>query len=212
MNKHKIGKTYSYIESLYSRDINKIPEINLINDIELAMQVSPLEGMILKILLKSINAKNVLEIGTLLGYSTQWLADAVGDDGMVITIEKSSEAFSKARKQLDAYTNIKCVNADAVEYLKSTKFSQEFDAIFIDADKTNYSNYFDLCLPLLKQGGLIIADNTLMYGEIAGKKSGKFREKTLNAIRDFNQKISQSELVDSIIIPTDSGLTIAIKK
>ncbi len=212
MTRHDENRTYSYIETLYLKDIKEVAQPESSTDAEKIMQISPLEGMLIKTLLKATAAKSILEIGTLLGYSTLWLASAVADDGNVLTIEKSPDTFAKASKFLEHKKNIKCVNADAVEYLKSTKFSQEFDAVFIDADKTNYSNYFDLCLPILKQGGLIIVDNTLMYGEIAGEKSGKFREKTLNAVRDFNQKISQSELVDSIIIPTDSGLTIAIKK
>jgi caffeoyl-CoA O-methyltransferase len=203
---------YEYIESLYSQKVGGIKLPDSQNENELRMQISPLEGMLLSTLLKTINAKHILEIGTLLGYSTKWLANVVGYDGKVITIEKSTDAFNRAQQALNDYNNVECVNADAVTYLKNTKFSKELDAVFIDADKTNYQNYFDLCLPLVRQGGLIIIDNTLMFGEILKESSEQFREKTLNAVREFNQIVSQSDLVDSIIIPTNSGLTIAIKK
>ncbi len=212
MARRESNPTYEYIESLYKEEIVKVPAPKDASENEQQMQISPLEGIMLQMLLKSVGAKNVLEIGTLLGYSTVWLAKAVGKDGQVITIEKSEQTFLKASNFLGNYRNIKCINSDAISFLQNNVFTDKFDAVFIDADKTNYANYFDLCLPLLRQGGLIIVDNTLMYGEIAGKLSGQFRKKTLDAIRDFNQKLSQSDLVDSIIIPTESGLTIAIKK
>ncbi len=212
MTRHQAIQVYSYIESLYKEEINKVEMPQDRSESEMQMQITPLEGKILQMLLKAVKAKNVLEIGTLLGYSTLWLANEVGEDGQVTTIEKSEKTFLKASRFLEGHKNIKCIHADAVEYLKTVTITNKFDAVFIDADKTNYSNYFDLCLPLLRQGGLIIVDNTLMYGEVAGNMPGKFREKTLGAVRDFNQKISQSDLVDSIIIPTESGLTIAIKK
>ena len=212
MARHEINPIYSYIESLYKEEIAKVAAPNDASENEQKMQIAPFEGMILQILLKSIGAKNVLEIGTLLGYSTIWLAKAVGEDGRVITIEKSEKTFLKASQFLEGYTNIKCVNADAINYLQNNELPEKFDVVFIDANKTNYSEYFDLCLPLVRSGGLIIADNTLMYGEILQNNSERFREKTLNAIKEFNQKVSQSSLVDSILLPTNSGLTIALKK
>jgi predicted O-methyltransferase YrrM len=212
MARRESNPIYSYIESLYKDEIEKIAAPDSPSANEQQMQIAPFEGMILRILLKSIGAKNVLEIGTLLGYSTIWLAKAVGEDGNVVTIEKSEATFLKASKFLEGYKNIKCINSDAISYLQNSEFTVKFDAVFIDADKTNYSQYFDLCLPLVRSGGLIIADNTLMCGEVLQENPERFREKTLNAIREFNQKVSQSSVVDSILLPTNSGLTIALKK
>lgn len=212
MTRHEVNPVYSYIESLYTEEIGKVAVPNEASTNEQQMQIAPFEGMILYLLLKSIGAKNVLEIGTLLGYSTMWLAKAVGEDGSVVTIEKSETTFLKASKFLVGHKNVRCINSDAISYLQNSEFTEKLDAVFIDADKTNYAQYFDLCLPLVRSGGLIVVDNTLMYGEILQDNSERFREKTLNAIRDFNQKVSQSTLVESIILPTNSGLTIALKK
>jgi len=207
MIKRQKNDIYCYIESLYSKNIE-----TLSGSCDHHMQVSPLEGMIIGTLLKSITAKNVLEIGTLHGYSTAWISKYLGSDAKITTIEKSSEAFGKAKQYLDNFSNIKCINDDAVTFLSSHTPANLYDAIFIDADKTDYSNYLELSIPLLRQGGLLIADNTLMYGEVINESSEKFRKKTLDAIREFNRLLASSDAFDSIIIPTESGLTIAIKK
>lgn len=210
MNRSAHNGIYEYIQSLYQMEIAKVRAPSDTSESEKKMQISPLEGMIVATLLKSIQAKTVLEIGTLNGYSTLWIANAIGENGRVTTIEKSEHAYQKACTFLQEQKNIECINADAVNFLQTHKFIEKFDAVFIDADKTNYSVYLDLCLPLLRKGGLIIADNTLMFGEIIEPKT--FREKTIQAIQQFNEKISQNQLVDSIILPTNSGLTIGIKK
>jgi predicted O-methyltransferase YrrM len=168
--------------------------------------------MLIGILLKAINAKRVLELGTLYGYSSKFICESIPKDGDFITIEKSVEAHQNAIANLSQYSNVECVNADAITFLENYKSTKPFDAIFIDADKTNYSKYLDLCTPLIRKGGLLIADNTLMYGEVASNTPKNFRPKTIEAIREFNEKLVESESFESIIIPTTSGLTLAIKK
>lgn len=201
------NKSYDYIAALYSQACDNVKIDN-----ESHLQMSKVEGILLQTILKISQASRVLEIGTLYGYSTKFICEAVGSKGSVVTIEKSEKDYKTASLNLRNYNNVNCVNADATVFLKECRTDSMFDAIFIDADKTNYCNYLDLCTPLLKKGGLLIADNTLMYGEVALEEPVKFRKKTIDAIRSFNEKLVESDLYESIIIPTTSGLTLAIKK
>ena len=166
-------------------------------------------GMFYNILLKSINAKNILEIGMSVGYSGLWFADAVMSnkqlDGQIITIDREKFKIDNARRNFEEAgvdSLIKIREGEAREILQEIKaeFKENyFDFIFIDADKESYIEYFDLCLPLVRKGGIIGADNIL------------FPERFNEMMTDYLSHVRSKSNVQSVTIPIDNGEEVTIK-
>ena len=166
-------------------------------------------GMFYNILLKSINAKNILEIGMAVGYSGLWFADAVMSnkqlDGQIITIDREKFKIDRARRNFEEAgvdSLIKIREGEAREILQEIKaeFKENyFDFIFIDADKESYIEYFDLCLPLVRKGGIIGADNIL------------FPERFNEMMADYLSHVRSKSNVQSVTIPIDNGEEVTIK-
>jgi predicted O-methyltransferase YrrM len=142
-----------------------------------AIAVSPPQGKLLHLLARSISARSVLEIGTLGGYSTIWLARAVGEDGRVLSLEADARYAEVARANI-----ARAGFADSVEVrvgpaldtlaLIAAEQPAPFDLVFIDADKVNTPEYFSWALPRTRSGGLIVADNVVRGGTIGDPQSG----------------------------------------
>ena len=164
------------------------------------------ECRILSVFLKSIRANKVLELGTLVGCSTAWIAQSLsGDMPLVISVEKSLKHYEIAKKNINQYhlkERIQLVHRESLDFLKSTEIT--FDAIFIDAKKIEYPRYLREAKRCLRSGGLIIADNTLMIEQ-------KQMPEISNAMNEFNYLVESDKELTSAIIPTKSGLTLAIK-
>ena len=166
-------------------------------------------GMFYNILLKSINAKNILEIGMSVGYSGLWFADAVISnkqlDGQIITIDREKFKIDNARRNFEEAgvdSLIKIREGEARKILQEIKaeFKENyFDFIFIDADKESYIEYFDLCLPLVRKGGIIGADNIL------------FPERFNEMTTDYLSHVRSKSNVQSVTIPIDNGEEVTIK-
>ena len=166
-------------------------------------------GMFYNIMLKSINAKNILEIGMSVGYSGLWFADAVGSKynigGKIITIDREKFKIDSARRNFeDAGTDslIKIREGEARKILHEIKeeFGEDyFDFIFIDADKESYIDYFDLCLPLVRKGGIVAADNILL--------PERFNE----MMADYLSHVRSNPNVQSVTVPIDNGEEVTIK-
>ena len=166
-------------------------------------------GMFYNILLKSINAKNILEIGMSVGYSGLWFADAVmsnkQSNGQIITIDREKFKIDNARRNFEeagAGSLIKIREGEARKILHEikTEFNENyFDFIFIDADKESYIEYFDLCLPLVRKGGIIGADNIL------------FPERFNEMMADYLSHVRSKSNVQSVTIPIDNGEEVTIK-
>jgi predicted O-methyltransferase YrrM len=160
-------------------------------------------------MLKSINAKKILEIGTSVGYSGLWFADAVmlntQSDGQIITIDRERFKIDNAKKNFEeagVSSLIKIRDGEARKVLHDIKeeFGKNyFDFIFIDADKESYIEYFDLCLPLVRKGGIIGADNILL--------PERFNEMMV----DYLSYVRSNPNVQSVTIPIDNGEEITIK-
>ena len=171
--------------------------------------VSKKIGMFYNILLKSINAKNILEIGMSVGYSGLWFADAVMSnkqlDGQIITIDREKFKIDNARRNFEEAgvdSLIKIREGEARKILQEIKaeFNENyFDFIFIDADKESYIEYFDLCLPLVRKGGIIGADNIL------------FPERFNDMMADYLSHVRSKSNVQSVTIPIDNGEEVTIK-
>jgi predicted O-methyltransferase YrrM len=165
-------------------------------------------GMFYNIMLKSINAKKILEIGMSVGYSGLWFADAImsnTQDGQIITIDREQFKIDSATRNFEeagVSSLIKIREGEARKILHEIKeeFGENyFDFIFIDADKESYNEYFDLCLPLVRKGGIIAADNIL------------FPERFNEMMADYLSHVRNNPNVQSVTVPIDNGEEVTIK-
>ena len=176
------------------------------------MQISVSQCHFLHLMIKTCNAKNILEIGTFTGLSTLSMSLALSDEGFIIALDKNLETnkialdfFNKANQG----KKIKTIVKPALDSLNDIKKENIlFDIVFIDADKTNYTNYYESVIQLIKKDGLIIIDNVLWHGEVADKNNN---EKFTNIIREFNTHVKNDNRVEQIILPIGDGLTVCRK-
>ena len=203
-------KLQSYISN-FSLKLNPV-QLEIINynktlgDIK-RMQIDPTQCHFLHLIIKISNIKNVLEIGTFTGLSALSISLALPEDGKLIALdknEKTNELALKFFKKAKQDHKIKTIVKPALETLEELNKNQ-FDMIFIEADKMNYKEYYEKSLELIKKGGLIIIDNVLWHGEVADEKNNdKF---TIN-IREFNKLVNEDSRVEQIIMPLGDGMTI----
>ena len=203
-------KIQSYISN-FSLKLNPV-QLEIINynktlgDIK-RMQIDPTQCHFLHLIIKISKIKNVLEIGTFTGLSALSISLALPEDGKLIALdknEKTNELALKFFKKAKQDHKIKTIVKPALETLEELN-KNEFDMIFIDADKMNYKQYYEKSLELIKKGGLIIIDNVLWHGEVADEKNNdKF---TIN-IREFNKLVNEDSRVEQIIMPLGDGMTI----
>ncbi len=179
------------------------------------------QGRVLSMLSHMIRPKRILELGTFTGYSALCLAEGLADDGRLVTIEHNDELEETIRKNLSLSplgAKIELIIGDAKEVLD--RFAQRqktatlkgeslFDLIFIDADKREYCAYLDLVLPLVAEGGFILADNTLWDGHIVDPNYDK--DKQTLGLRAFNEKVAADERLEQVILPLRDGLTLIRK-
>jgi len=176
------------------------------------MQISVSQCHFLHLMIKTCNAKNILEIGTFTGLSTLSMSLALSDEGSIISLDKNLETnkialdfFNKANQG----KKIKTIVKPALDSLYDIKKENIlFDIVFIDADKTNYTNYYERVIQLIKKDGLIIIDNVLWHGEVADENNN---EKFTNIIREFNTHVKNDNRVEQIILPIGDGLTVCRK-
>ena len=177
------------------------------------MQIAPEQGQLLEIIVKIAKVKRCLEIGRFTGLSTLCMAKGLPEDGKVVTVDNSEEFLSLANKfwkQADVSDKIESIIGDGVEVMQSYIDRQSsFDLIFIDADKNNYTNYYELSLCLLPSNGIIIIDNVLWGGNVADPSNNDNQTKT---IRSLNAKIRKDERVDFSLLPISDGLSFIRKK
>jgi caffeoyl-CoA O-methyltransferase len=172
--------------------------------------VGPAVARVLQQLALLINARTVFELGSAIGYSTVWWAQAVGDKGRVIYTDGDAKNAERARSYFDragVSGRITIHTGDALEVLSEQK--QEFDVIFNDVDKEDYPRVLRLVAPRLRQGGLFITDNVLWSGRVAEKNPTDPRTK---AILEFNRKLYDSTQFYTTILPIRDGLAVAMKK
>ena len=177
------------------------------------MQIAKEQGQFLEMITKISNAKNCLEIGRFTGMSTLFLARGIPESGKIVTVDNSDEFLSLAKKywELDNMNSkIESIIGDGVEVMQSMiDRQQSYDLIFIDADKNNYPNYYELSLNLLVSNGIIIIDNMLWHGDVADETKQDSQTKT---IRDLNLKIQNDTRVEFSLLPLSDGLSFIRKK
>ncbi len=172
--------------------------------------VGPAVARVLQQLAMTIGARTVFELGSAIGYSTIWWAQAVGESGRVIYTDGDSKNAERARghfARAGVSDRVQVHVGDALEFLSEQK--QEFDIIFNDVDKEDYPRVLRLVAPRLRKGGLFITDNVLWSGRVADPKSHDSRTK---AILEFNRKLCDSKDFYTTILPIRDGLAVAMKK
>lgn len=172
------------------------------------MQVDVIEGRFLKMLVRLTGARTLLELGMFTGYSTLMMAEALPDDGCLITCDIDPKAEAIARRYFTESPHrhkISIRMGPALDTIK--KLSGPLDFVFIDADKPNYSSYYQACLPLLKAGGLIVADNVLWSGKVIDPQDDDTR-----AIIAFNDLIQSDSRVENVCLTVRDGMMLAWKR
>ena len=169
-----------------------------------------LQGRVLSMLSHMIKPKNILEIGTYTGYSAICMAEGIQDGGQLVTMDINEELETMVRGYIDEAGLSETIDfriGNALEIIPSLEL--EFDLVFIDADKTNYSNYFDLVIDKVSKGGYIIADNVLWSGKVV--ESVEEKDEDTKALVSYCDKIHNDPRVENALFPIRDGLLIARK-
>ena len=200
-----------YAKSFTSEESGTLKELVRVSESKLEytdMLSGPQVGMLLKILVQISGAKRILEVGTFTGYSAISMADALPDDGSLITVEMNGQYqnISKPFFERKPYQKkIRQKMGNALEVI--TTISGTFDLIFLDADKISYPTYYEMLKPKLKTGGIFVIDNVLWGGDVLRPKDEKSR-----AIHKLSKMIRDDKDVDQVMIPLRDGITIARKR
>lgn len=179
------------------------------------MQVSAEQGQFMQLLVKALDIRRAIEIGVYTGYSSLCVALAMPEDGRIIACDINEEWTSVARRYWDEAGvghKIELRLAPALETLDimlENELNNSFDFAFIDADKTNYKNYYERALALIRPGGLVAIDNTLWNGAVVDDTN---QSDDTRAIREFNTLVHADERVDISLLPIGDGLTLALKR
>ena len=176
------------------------------------MQISVTQAYFFQFFIKTNKIKNILEIGTFTGYSALSMGLAIPKDGNITSLDinkETSEAAKNFFKKANLDKKVKVILGPAMNTLKKLKDDKKiFDMIFIDADKENYKNYYDLSLELVKKNGFILVDNVLWHGDVADPNKN---DRLTNIIREFNSFIKKDDRVEKTILPLGDGVTVCRK-
>jgi caffeoyl-CoA O-methyltransferase len=179
------------------------------------ISIAPEQTSFLQVLLRAMNAKTILEIGSLAGYSAISMARALPADGKLYACEINAEYcefISNKVNQAGLIDVVTVVEGPAlITYPVLRKsFTQPLDVVFIDADKLNYSRYMEMVLPDLRSGGLIIADNALAWGLVADDNPESEPQNVI-ALRTFNERLSSHPQLQATLVPLGDGMAIGVK-
>ncbi len=203
----KYALSYSSEESELLYDLNRQTHINVLQP---RMLSGHLQGRFLSMVSKALSPNSILEIGTYTGYSALCLAEGLSIDGSLTTIDKNPELenFAKSYFQKSSFNSkINMLVGDALSIIPTLK--SKWDLVFIDADKENYSNYFDLVIDNVRSGGWIIADNVLWSGKVLSDTQPNDTE--TESLKLFNAKVHSDKRVTNMLLPIRDGLMILIK-
>ena len=195
----------SQSESIILKELNRYTNSKVILPRMLSGHV---QGRFLSMISKLINPEIIVEVGTYTGYSCLCLAEGLKKNGKIITIEKDEEFASIAKKFFDRSNykeKISLLIEDATKAIEN--ISEKIDLAFIDADKVNYSKYYDMLFPKLKIGGLIVADNVLWSGKVTKEVS----DDETQSIKNFNAKVKNDERVENLIVGIRDGIMLCQK-
>jgi predicted O-methyltransferase YrrM len=171
------------------------------------------QGRLLAMLSKMLQPRRILEVGTYMGYSALCLAEGLTDDGRIISLDIQPETHAVAKSfwaKSPLNDKIDGRLGDALEIIPT--IVDTIDLVFIDADKPNNKNYYDLVFPKLRIGGIVLADNVLWSGEVLNVESGNTDDESTVALHEFNKKIQADERVTNILFAVRDGLMVIMKE
>jgi predicted O-methyltransferase YrrM len=200
------SEKYSQQEPKILQELNRETHLKILNP---RMLSGFFQGRLLSIISKLIKPKKVLEIGTYTGYSAICIAEGMNKNGIIHTIDKNEELNTiqkKYFKKSGLENNIIQYNGCALDIIP--KIEEKFDLIFIDADKENYINYFNLVIDKLNNNGVILADNVLWSGKVINSED---HDLTTNVLREFNKSVNNDNRVETILLPIRDGISIIRK-
>ncbi|KIX21822.1 methyltransferase [Flavobacterium sp. 316] len=166
------------------------------------------QGRVLSMLSKIINPNSILEIGTYTGYATLCLAEGLKKEGTIDTIDVNEELFDFQKKYFDASewkNQIFQHLGNALDIIPN--LNKKFDLVFIDADKENYINYFNIIIPMMNKGGIILSDNVLWSGKVIEELDPK--DISTKILVEYNELLNNDIRVESVLLPIRDGLTVS---
>jgi predicted O-methyltransferase YrrM len=215
---------YVLDNSLRESDVLNRLRLETEKDSSAIMQIPAEQGQFMALLVKLIGAKRTIEIGVYTGYSTLCVSQAMPKDSYTVACDVSEEWTNVAKRywkeaDVDKKIDLRIAPAsETLELLIEDGQSESYDFIFIDADKDNYDNYYELSLRLLKKGGLIAVDNVLLFGSVIESSlldislKGKLSESNIQAVRNLNKKIKNDNRVDISMLQMADGITLVRKR
>ncbi|MCL9804750.1 O-methyltransferase [Flavobacterium amniphilum] len=166
------------------------------------------QGRVLSMLSKLIRPASILEIGTYTGYAALCLAEGLTENGTLDTIDNNEELFDFQKKYFDQSTWANQIHqhlGNALDIIPG--LNKKFDLVFIDADKENYINYFEMIVPMMNKGGVILSDNVLWSGKILGDV--KTNDKSTKILLEYNELLKKDTRVETVLLPIRDGLTVS---
>lgn len=170
------------------------------------------QGQFLSLISKMIQPQTILEIGTFTGYATLCLAEGLGKNGKIITIDRNEELMYLPKKyfaQSEFSEQIEVKIGNALDVLDELK-DEIYDLVFIDADKSNYIHYYEKVITQMNSGGILLVDNVLWYGKVM--EEAKPKDKDTIALKEFNQIVANDERVEMVLMPIRDGISLIRKR
>ena len=220
---HKVHQ-YVLNNSLRESDLLERLRLETAKNPAAIMQIPPEQGQLMALLTKLISAKRAIEIGVFTGYSSICVAQAMPEDGQLVACDINEDWVDIARKYwaeagVEHKIDLRIAPANqTLQLLLDEGQAETFDFVFIDADKGSYDEYYELSLALLRPGGLIAIDNTLLYGAVAEPtppadyQDGHFPPSEIDVVKQLNLKIKQDERVDLSMLQMADGVTLVYKR
>lgn len=206
-----LAETYAHQHtSMLDGVLQEVEEYTNSNHPHAHMLSGKLQGRLLQAISQMIQPAHILEIGTFTGYSALCLTAGLKSEGVLHTIEIREQDAQTARNyfnKAECQERIQVHVGDAINIIPTLNF--EWDLVFLDADKVNYSRYYELVLPFVRKGGWIIADNVLFHGQVLNEP---VTGKNAMAIKEFNQHIHQDDRVEQVMLTIRDGLLLIRKK
>lgn len=166
------------------------------------------QGRVLSMISKLVNPKHILEVGTYTGYATLCLSEGLQENGTVDTLDNNEELYDFQRRYFDKseYRNqIFQHLGNALDIIPT--LDKKFDLVFIDADKENYINYFNVILPKMNKGGIILSDNVLWSGKVL--QEVKPNDRSTKALLEYNKILKEDNRIETVLLPIRDGLTVS---
>ena len=206
------GPLEDYVATHTSSESELLKELNRKTHLDVLMPQmlsGHIQGRILSMFSRMMRPKRIIEVGTYTGYSGICLAEGLQADGLLYSLDINAELeelITNYWKEAGILDKTRLHIGNALEIIPDLQ--ETWDLAFIDADKINYYNYYELILPSMRKGGLIIADNVLWSGKVTEEK----KDKDTAALHEFNEKIQADPRVDNVLLPVRDGLMLIYKK